>query len=278
MFEMVFDFFETNFVQKNFFEHFQSGKQHSPKTSFLKGKPFIGPQKVPYKEALVTKGPVFSIIWGFAKISLQNPIEIVYCSVGLHACGLVLPCVVDSVVHSVVPCVVPWAVHWAVPWAVLCPGLGPCVVLCGVPWVVPCVVAWAGYWAVSCAVAWAVPWVVPLAVHWAWPLAMHWVVPCDVLCVVPCALWMLLLHAENVWCCFFWYLSCVGCIFVHPVVQWCVFLVWLQFLVCMPLCFVHCSGWNCLLQLLLVFLYCHFVFFLVAIGFSTFGIQEIDFA
>ena len=109
--------------------------------------------------------------------------------------------------HSVVPCVVPWAVHWVVHWAVhwpvLCPGLGPCVVPCGVPWVVPCVVAWAGYWAVSCAVAWAVPWVVPLAVHWAWPLAMHWVVPCDVLCVVPCALWMLFLHAENVWCCFF---------------------------------------------------------------------------
>ena len=77
-------------------------------------------------------------------------------------------------------------------WLHFCASSGPVV----------CVV-WAGYWAVSCAVAWAVPWVVPLAVHWAWPLAMHWVVPCDVLCAVPCALWMLLLHAENVWCCFF---------------------------------------------------------------------------
>ena len=181
--------------------------------------------------------------------------------------------------HSVVPWAVPWAVHWAVHWAVLCPGLGPCVVLCGVPWVVPCVVAWAGYWAVSCAVAWAVPWVVPLAVHWAWPWAMHWVVPCDVLCVVPCALWMLLLHAENVWCCFFlvlelcWLHFCassgpVVCVFglvaisgVHGLVFCALF--WLELSVAVV------AG---------VFVLSFCVFLLVAIGFSTFGIQEIDFA
>ena len=108
-------------------------------------KPFQN-QKVPYKEALVTERPVFSIIWCFSQISLQNPIEIVYGSVVLMLLfGF---------------CVVPWA--W--PWA------GPCVV----PLAVHCVVPWVVHWAVFLAVSWVVPWPVPWPVH----CFLHWVVPC----------------------------------------------------------------------------------------------------
>ena len=159
---MVFDFFETNFVQKNFFEHFQSGKQHSPKTYFLMGKPFIGPQKVPYKEALVTKGQVFSIIWVFAKISMQNPIEIVYCSVGL----MLVVCF----------CHVLWMLLCILLCPGLCPGLciGLCIGLCCALGLGPvlclvvcpglCLVLWPGLGIGLCPVLW--PGLCPGLCHW----------------------------------------------------------------------------------------------------------------
>ena len=114
MFDIDFDFLKPTLSPKKFFDRFQSGNQHRMNLSKVGGKPFIGPQKVPYKEALVTKGPVFSIIWVFAKISMQNPIEIVYCSVGLM--------------------LVVWFCHvlWILLCILLCPGLCPglCIGLC----------------------------------------------------------------------------------------------------------------------------------------------------
>ena len=100
--------------KKIFLNTFSQENNTQPKHLKWGGKPFIGPQKVPYKEALVTKGPVFSIIWVFAKISMQNPIEIVYCSVGLM--------------------LVVWFCHvlWILLCILLCPGLCPglCIGLC----------------------------------------------------------------------------------------------------------------------------------------------------
>ena len=181
---MVFDFFETNFVQKNFFEHFQSGKQHSPKTSFLKGKPFIGPQKVPYKEALVTKGPVFSIIWVFAKISMQNPIEIVYCSVGLML--VVWFCHVLWILLCILLC--PGLCTGLCPGLCCALGLGPvlCLVVC--PGL--CLVLWPGLGIGLCPVLW--PGLCPGLCHWLciglgpWLCIGLCLVMCSVLCPVHC--------------------------------------------------------------------------------------------
>ena len=80
--DIDFDFLKPTLSQKNFFDHFQSGNQHRMNLSKVVRKPFQN-QKVPYKEALVTERPVFSIIWCFAQISLKNLIEIVYGSVVL---------------------------------------------------------------------------------------------------------------------------------------------------------------------------------------------------
>ena len=137
MFDIDFDFLKPTLSPKIFFDHFQSGNQHRMNLSKVGRKPFQN-QKVPYKEALVTERQVFSIIWCFAQISLQHPIEIVY--------GNVVFMLFFG--FSVVPWVWPWA------W--------------------PCVVPWVVHWALFLAVSWVVPWPVPWPVH----CFVHWVVPC----------------------------------------------------------------------------------------------------